>query len=203
MKRLLVLFGGLAFIFMALGVNAQSSPLPMLEQVSNKIINDLAINKGELKKNPQIVQKAVKKYFVPHVDVYGMSRSVLGRKAWRSASKSERRQFAEEFTHLVIRTYASPLSEYTDEKVKLLPLRGGYQKRFVNVNSVIIRKSASNIPLSYSLIYKRGQWKIYDLSIEGVSLLQSFRSQFAQQLQSGSIKDLIKRLKQHNKERVG
>lgn len=202
MKKIVTIFGFLTFFMVFNQAQALQSPIPMLEKVSSDIIGELAKNKNRLKQNPSIVHNAVKRYFVPEVDVYGMARSVLGRKAWRRANKTQRKIFANEFTDLVIRTYSSPLSEYSDETVKFLPIRGGFQKRFVMVNSVIVRKSANNIPLSYSLINKRGKWKIYDVSIEGVSLLQSFRSQFAQQLQTGSIDDLIKRLKEHNKVRA-
>ena len=64
----------------------------------------------------------------------------------------------------------------------------------MRVNSVIVRSEGQNIPLSYSLVAKNGQWKIYDISVEGVSLLQSFRSQFAQALQNSSINEVIKQM---------
>jgi len=182
---------------------AQPSPLPMLQQSANSILKVLDENQSELKKDNSIIYKSVKRYLLPNVDVYGMSRSVLGRNAWRKASKSQRQAFANQFTQLVIRTYASPLAEYDGEKIKFYPIRGGYNKRFVSVKSMIIRPSASNIPLAYSLIYKKGQWKIYDISVEGVSLLESFRSQFAQQLQHASINALIKKMQQHNQKQAG
>jgi phospholipid transport system substrate-binding protein len=96
----------------------------------------------------------------------------------------------------VIRTYSSPLAQYSDETVQFLPVRGGVNSRFIRVNSVIVRSEGQNIPLTYSLVDKNGQWKIYDISVEGVSLLQSFRSQFAQALQNSSIDDLIKQMQE-------
>lgn len=175
---------------------AQSSPIPMLENTAGQILGTLKQNKTNLKKNNQIIYQAVERYLVPNVDVSGMSRSVLGRKAWGQASAGEREQFSKAFTQLVIRTYASPLAEYTDETIKFLPVRGSIESRFIRVNSIIIRSSGKNIPLSYSLISKDGNWKIYDLSVEGVSLLQSFRSQFAGALQNASMQDLIKQMQQ-------
>ena len=102
-----------------------------------------------------------------------------------------------------MRTYASPLAEYNDESIKFHPIRGGYNKRFVRVKSIIVRPNASNIPLVYSLIYKRGRWKIYDLSVEGVSLLESFRSQFSEQLQTYSMNELIEKMVRHNSKKSG
>lgn len=175
---------------------AESSPIPMLQQSATQILGALDHNKATLKKNPQIIYQAVEKYLLPNVDVSGMSRSVLGRQAWMKASASEKQQFSTAFTQLVIRTYASPLAEYKDETIKFLPIRGDLSSRFLRVNSLIVRSSGKNIPLSYSLVAKNGQWKIYDLSVEGVSLLQSFRSQFGQALQNSSMQDLIKQMHQ-------
>lgn len=175
---------------------AGSSPIPMLEETANQIIDTLKQNKASLKNNPQVIYQAVQRYLLPKVDVNGMSRSVLGRQAWSKASAEERQQFASAFTRLVIRTYASPLAEYTDETIKFLPIRGSLASRFIRVNSVIVRSNGQNIPLSYSLVAKNGSWKIYDLSVEGVSLLQSFRSQFAEALRNSSMQALIQQMNQ-------
>jgi phospholipid transport system substrate-binding protein len=168
----------------------------MLESSANQIIATLKANKSSLKSNPNIIYKAVETNFLPHVDVIGMSRSVLGRQVWQKASAAERAQFSQVFTQLVIRTYSSPLAQYKDETVQFLPVRGSLSNRFLRINSVIVRSEGQNIPLSYSLVIKDGQWKIYDISVEGVSLLQSFRSQFAQVLQNSNINEVIKQMQQ-------
>lgn len=178
-------------------VLAQSSPVPMLERAANGIIDTLKANKSSLKSNQKIIYKAVEDYLLPNVDVIGMSRSVLGRQVWNKATAAERANFSNAFTRLVIRTYSSPLAEYSDETVQFLPLRGSLESRFIRVNSVIVRSAGQNIPLTYSLIQKNGQWKIYDLSVEGVSLLQSFRSQFAQALKNTSINDVISQMQKN------
>ena len=137
-----------------------------------------------------MIHHAVQQYLLPHVDVNGMARSVVGRQAWGKASPAERAEFAHAFTQLVIRTYATPLAEYTSETIKFSPQRALTNGQFTRVNSVIVRPSGQNIPLSYSLVSKNGQWKIYDLSVEGVSLLQSFRNQFGQILKNASLHTL-------------
>ncbi|MBA2711337.1 MAG: ABC transporter substrate-binding protein [Tatlockia sp.] len=181
---------------------AQPSPLPMLEGSSQQILSALKQNKASLKNNSQLIYQAVEQYLLPNVDVNGMSRSVLGRKAWGEATPDQRQQFSKAFTQLVIRTYASPLAEYTDETIKFMPIRGSLESRFIRVNSIIIRSKGKNIPLSYSLVSNSGQWKIYDLSVEGVSLLQSFRSQFAEALQNSTMQELIKQMRHHNIKRA-
>lgn len=176
---------------------AQSSPVPMLENSASQILSTLKQNKPNLKKNHQIIYQAVERYLLPNVDVNGMSRSVLGRQAWTKASAADRQEFTQVFTQLIIRTYANPLAEYTDETVKFLPLRGPVDGQFTRVNSIIIRPNGQKIPLSYSLVSKNNNWKIYDLSVEGVSLLQSFRSQFGQILQNSSMQDLISQMRKN------
>lgn len=178
---------------------SQTSPVPMLESSANQIIQTLKQNQATLKQNHQIVYQAIERYLLPNVDVNGMSRSVLGRLAWNKATAAEKKEFTKAFTQLVIRTYASPLAEYSGETVKFAPYRDSENSRFTRVNSVISRSNGQRIPLSYNLVSKDGQWKIYDLSVEGVSLLQSFRSQFGQVLQSSSMHDLIAQMRQNKK----
>ncbi|MCA0403687.1 MAG: ABC transporter substrate-binding protein [Proteobacteria bacterium] len=193
MKGIKAIVLTLVFSFSQL-IYAQASPVPMLENSASQIISTLKQNKNQLKNNKQIIYQAVEHYLLPNVDVNGMSRSVLGRAAWLKASNAERQQFSKAFTQLVIRTYASPLAEYSDETIKFLPIRGSLEGRFIRVNSTIIRSKGNNIALSYSLVANKGKWQIYDLSVEGVSLLQSFRSQFAEALRSSDMKNLIKQM---------
>lgn len=177
---------------------AEASPVPMLENTASQIIATLKQNKANLKQNHQIIYQAVEHYLLPNVDVVGMSRSVLGRQAWNQASDEEKKEFIQVFTQLVIRTYASPLAEFNDETVKFLPLRAPTEGQFTRVNSVIIRANGQTIPLAYSLVKKDDAWKIYDLSVEGVSLLQSFHSQFGQILQNSSMKELILQMRKNS-----
>ena len=177
----------------------QPSPVPMLENTATQIINTLKANRSALKTNHHIVYDAIHQHLLPHVDVMGMSRSVLGRQAWNKATNNEKKEFSQAFTTLVIRTYASPLAQYSGETVQFLPVRGNQEARFLRVNSISSRENGQKIPLSYNLVFKTDQWKIYDLSVEGVSLLQSFRSQFGQLLQHASMQQLIAEMNQNKK----
>ena len=190
MKRLQLAFLAMTFLFSQL-LFADASPVQMLDQTAQQILDTLKQNKSSLKQNPQVIHQAVQRYLLPIVDVQGMSRSVLGRHAWNAASSADRADFSRAFTQLVIRTYATPLAEYTDETIKFLPQHAAATGQFTRVNSLIIRSKGPNIVLSYSLVSKNGQWKIYDLSFEGVSLLQSFQNQFGQALKNGSMHELI------------
>ena len=186
----------------ALMVQAASSPEKMLQESADKIISVLKSNQSKLKSNPTLIYSAVQQYLLPNVDVSGMSRSVLGRDAWMKATAAEKQAFSQAFTKLVIRTYAGPLSKYNGETVRFHPVRGGVQGRFVRVDSDIIRPAGPAIPLSYSLVSKSGQWKVYDLSVEGISLLQSFHAQFAQVLERSSLADLTAQMEHQQLKKV-
>ncbi len=188
----------LGFLLMALlisTVNAETSPVPMLQKTAQEIIDTLKVNQGHLKTDNRIINQAIQRYLLPHVDIEGMSRSVLGGQVWTKATASEKQAFSHVFTELIIRTYASPLAEYSGETVNFMPVRGEIDAHFLRVNSVISRPNGQRIPLSYNLVSKSGDWKIYDLSVEGISLLQSFKLQFANILQQGTIKDLINQMR--------
>ncbi len=180
-------------------VSAQSSPLPMLEQTAKQIIDELKTHQGNLHNNPKIIRQAIQTYLLPHIDVEGMSRSVLGRQAWMKATAAEKLAFEREFTQLVIRTYAAPLADYAGETVTFTPIRGNLDGRFARVNSVIQRPNGQRIPLSYNLVSKADGWKVYDLSVEGVSLLQSFRTQFSDILQQSNMPDLLAKMRANQK----
>ena len=173
---------------------ATPSPVPMLKKTADNIVDVLDKNKAQLKNKPIVLQQTVRDYLLPHIDVRGMARSVLGRAAWVRASNDEKTRFTKAFTELVVRTYSAPLAEYSDEKIMFLPERVAPSGRFTRVNSVIIRPSGQKIPLSYSLVLKQDTWKIYDFSVEGVSLLQSFKTQFGQILRVSNMDSLINEL---------
>ncbi len=187
------------YCFASIALAAQDSPVPMLETSANNIINTLKQNQSNLKNNPQIVNKAITTYLLPHMDVDGMSRSVLGRQVWTKISAQERKDFTAAFTKLVIRTYAVPIAEYSGETVKFMPIRGYNDARFVQVKSVISRPNGQKIPLTYSLVSKNSNWMIYDLSVDGVSLLQSYKTQVGSSLQKSSIRELIQQMNTNKK----
>lgn len=180
------------------------SPVNMLQTTSNKLIVTLQQNQATLKTKPQVVYSIVKQVLLQHVDLANMSKTALGRDAWMQAKPAQKKAFTEQFTTLLIRTYASALAQYTDEKINFLPLRGDFNKETrVQVNSNIVRDAGPPINISYRLMRVGDQWKVYDFSVDGISLVQSFRSQFAQELKQAGIDGLINKLAQHNAQNNG
>lgn len=196
MKKIILASIGLLMCTMAWAI---SSPIELLQNTSNQLISDLQRNQATLKTNPQVVYRIVNQILLPHVDVMSMSSKALGRDAWLRATPSQKQAFAQQFVTLLIRTYSSALAQYTNERVNFLPMRGDYNSQSrVQVNSVIVRESGPSINLSYRLIRVGDQWMLYDFSVDGVSIIESFRSQFVGELQSGGIDGLITKLAQHN-----
>ena len=184
-------------------LQAATSPLPMVIKMNQDVISVLKKNQTQLQQNPHIIEKAITEYFLPHVDTLGMSRSVLGRNAWMLASPAEKSGFTREFTQLVLRTYAQPLAAYNGEKVEFMPIRDHGVQRFTQIQTLIIRPNGQRIPMNYHLVLGNdSQWRVYDLSVEGVSLLNSFRNQFGQALRQHELKTVIDRMHQKNQQRM-
>ena len=201
-KYFLTLFSSLVMGFMVLTVlpqttAAQGDPVSLLQSIANRMIASLKANQTTLKQNPRLVYSLAYKIIVPHADLDEMSKRVLPPQTWNSATPSQRKQFKSEFTNLLVRTYAPALAEYKDQTVRFFPVRGG-QGNTVRVNSQIIRTDGPSISVNYSLVSSGGGWRLYDMTVEGVSMLQSFRSQFSDQLAKGDMASLIRVLKQHN-----
>jgi phospholipid transport system substrate-binding protein len=179
------------------------NPIPELQSVSDHMIAALKKNKASMKKNPAEVSDIVRTTLLPHVDLIIMSRSALGRDAWMAATHAQQQAFTGQFVNLVINTYASALSSFNDDKVVFDAIRGGIPAgaKRVEVNSQIMRKDGPPVNVSYRLIYesKENTWKVYDFSVEGISMVASFQSQFASDLATGiGIEGLTKKLALHN-----
>lgn len=172
-------------------------PMQLLQSISDQMLSSLKRERPNLKNDPDIVYRLVNKILVPHADVTGMSRSVLGREVWTNATPAEQKAFSSAFKDVVIRTYASALNAYTDETVKFYPIRGGYEdKQFIEVNSEIIRADGPSVSVNYRLSLMKGAWRLYDLNVEGVSLIESFQSQLSEEVSQGkTIGELTRELK--------
>lgn len=183
---------------------AEGDPVNLLQSIANQMISNLKSHKATLKSNPSYVYSLANRLVVPHADVDEMSKRVLPPATWNSANASQRARFQKEFTTLLVRTYASALANFTDETVQFYPVRGGYAgKSTVKVDSQIIRSDGPSIPVSYRMISHGSSWMLYDMIVDGVSMLQSFRSQFSDQLSQGDIDALIRTLAEHNRSRGG
>lgn len=177
----------------------QSDPVALLRYIANNMLSELKANKATLKSKPQIVYRLAHKYVVPYADLASMSQHVLPPQTWNTATPAQRAQFEKEFTTTLIRTYASALTAYEDQSVQFYPIRGGYQGLdTVEVRSEITSSDSDPVQVSYRLIRVGSIWRLYDMSVEGVDMLESFREQFADIIAQGDMEKLLQRLSEHN-----
>lgn len=180
---------------------AASDPVAMLQQTSNQMIASLKQNKATMKTNPKLAESLARQIILPHVDTSAMSQLALGRNAWQKASASQRQAFVSQFTTMMIRTYSSALAAYSNQSVVFSPVRGGTDNLTrVQVNSQIIQPGGPSIPVTYRLISRGNGWKVYDMSVDGISLVQSFRTQFANQINQSGMDGLLATMAKHNKQ---
>lgn len=194
------LIGVAFFVFSQTSHAQETHPVTFLKATTDELLATLNRDRAQIQKNPRLIYKVVHEILIPKVDTYSMAQSVLGPTQWKKLSVSEQKTFEKEFIELVIRTYSSALSAYKNETVKFYPLRGDTagQNR-VQVRSVVLREDGNRVLVNYWLsLQANNEWKVYDMSVEGVSLLESFRSQFASELSKQDFPTFLKNLQSHN-----
>jgi phospholipid transport system substrate-binding protein len=180
------------------GVAAVQSPQALIEDTSNKMITALRENKAELQADNSKLYGLVQEIVLPHFDFDLMSRWVLG-KYWRQATPEQRRQFVDEFRTLLVRSYAGALLEYSNEDITFPPSPDvAEDAEKVTVRSVVGSGGQDSIPINYSLRRRDGAWKVYDVKVDGISLVINYRSTFANQIRDDGIDAVISDLEQRN-----
>jgi len=164
--------------------------------VLETIKNDKAIRAGDTAKVVALVDSRI----MPNVNFQRMTASAVG-PAWRQASPEQQKRLQEEFKILLVRTYAGALAQVTDQTVNMKPLRAAAEDKEVLVRSEI-KGSGESIQLDYRLEKTPGQgagWRIYNLNVLGVWLVETYRSQFAQEINAKGVDGLIATLTERNK----
>lgn len=134
----------------------------------------------------------------PHVDFDRVAMLVLG-KNWKTATPAQQDQFKKEFRLLMVRTYTTAFTEYSDWHINYLPLDGDPSDRKTVVRTEIIQSGGKPVPVDYRMVLDGNEWKVYDVLIAGISLLQNYRTSFNSELEQGeSLDQLIANLAQRN-----
>jgi phospholipid transport system substrate-binding protein len=185
---------------LALGATqAQSAVAPdaLIKQVSTEVIDivksDKAIQAGDVGKIVALVDTKV----MPHVNFQRMTASAVGRH-WRTATPEQQKRLQDEFKILIVRTYAGALTQVKDQTVQLKPLRAGADDPEVVVRTEVKGKGEP-IQLDYRLEKSGSEWKIYDVNVLGVWLVEQYKSSFAQEIGSVGVEGLIAKLAERNK----
>lgn len=181
---------------------AIQSPQTLVQETSEKMLAKLKAEKDLLKQEPGRIYELVNEIVIPHFDFEYMSQLVLG-KYWRRASAEQRHDFTEQFRTLLVRTYAKSLNEYSDQVINFLPFREVSGGGDVTVRTEVDQPGGFPIPIDYRLHQKGGEWKVFDVIIDDVSLVTNYRSSFSKEIRRGGIDALIAKLTKRNKEATG
>lgn len=169
----------------------------LVQNTAEQMIQALKAKRDEMQQNPDRIYDLVRDIVVPHFDFETIARWVLGRH-WRSATPEQRRQFTEEFRNLMVRTYAKALLDYSDETLDYMPLQAPADAEEVTVRSEVERTQGPAIPINYELHYRNGAWLVYDVNIDGVSLVTNYRSSIGSQIGREGLEAVIAKLKERN-----
>lgn len=178
---------------------AAEAPRQLVQETSERMLTMLKSERESIQKNPDRLYQLVREIVLPHFDFEQMSRLVLG-KNWRRATPEQRERFVKEFQTLLIRTYGTALNEYWDQKIVYLPMRKEPNAQEVTVRTEVQRSGAPPIPIDYSMQLENGQWKVYDVVIQGVSLVTNYRTSFSSEISQGGFDQLLKKLAERNQQ---
>jgi len=176
---------------------APTGPDELIRQVSTEVIDavkaDKAIQAGDVGRIVALVDTKV----MPHVNFQRMTAAAVGRN-WRTATPEQQRRLQEEFKILIVRTYSGALREVKNQTVQLKPFRASPEDKEVVVRTEV-RGSGEPIQLDYRLEKADAGWKVYDINVLGVWMVEQYRSMFTQEIGSGGVDGLIAKLAERNK----
>ena len=184
------------FILISFITMAADSPLELVHKTADDVLAVLKSDDSIQQDKEKIYQLAEEK-ILPNFDLDRISMLVLG-KAWRKINEDQQQQFKSEFKTMLLRTYAVALGKYKDQQIDFKPIRMEPTDKQATVKTQIIQDGAQPISVDYTLAKKDDQWKVFDIVIEGVSLVTNYRSQFASEIKNNGIDSLISKLAKKN-----
>jgi phospholipid transport system substrate-binding protein len=186
-------------------------PQVMLKNLTDEVITVLKRDQARVHKEPTYLFDLVEQVLLPHVDMDVMSRYVLGR-YWRTATKEQRSRFRHEFKNLLVRFYVSALIDdpakidemlaNTEHLINYLPVTVDDTTRKTTVRAEVnMPNGGPKVPVSFSLFRnKEGEWMMYDVNVDGISLVTNYRNSFASEIKRDGLDTLIDRLAERNRE---
>ena len=199
MKKLIALVFA---TLLASAVQAQEAPDVLVKKVTEEVLDiirkDKDIQNGSAKKVIELVDAKV----IPHFNFKHMTALAVG-KDWRKASPQQQEQLAVEFKTLLVRTYSNALTGYKNQKVVYKPFKMNAGDSDVLVRTEVQQPGNKPVQLDYSLEKLDAGWKVYDVSVAGISLVTNYREQFGQEVRNGGIDGLIKAISTKNKSLEG
>jgi len=186
-------------LLFAIPVLAATGPQQLIRETSDKVLAEIRANSDSYESNPQKIHKLVDEVVLPHFDFLAMTDLALGR--YKDDVNAEQKPaIVSEFRTLLVRTYSSALLEYTDQELIYLPMEGTEADGKVIVRTEIEQTGGFPIPINYTLRLGDSGWKVFDISVDEVSLVTNYRSSFARAIKKNGVEGLIKTLRDRNQE---
>jgi phospholipid transport system substrate-binding protein len=194
MLRKLVIF--LAAFVPALAA-AQEAPDALVKRVTNEVLAIIKADKDLQGGNARKIAELAEAKVLPHFDFARMTRLAVGR-SWQQANEAQKEALVKEFRTLLVRTYSTSLTAYRNQTIEVKPLKMAAGDKEVNVRTAVIQPGGPPIPIDYAMEKVEGGWKVYDVVIDGASLVTTYRGTFNDQVQRGGIDGLVKSLAERN-----
>jgi phospholipid transport system substrate-binding protein len=175
------------------GAAAQQSPDEFVREAAELLDEAVSERKEELSSDRQALYKLIDEILLPRFDQQYAAQLVLGRH-WRAASEEERKQFIEAFYRSLLQQYSDGLLEFDLSQLQFQPYRGDPTKDRTVVRTVVTLDDGTEAPVDYGLIKRESGWKVFDVTIEGISYVRNFRAEFNSEIQATSLDAVIKRL---------
>lgn len=192
-------FIGLSLLCFASASFAAEAPDELVKRTAEDVLTIIKTDKDIQAGNQEKLFALTEEKILPNFNFDKISRLVLG-KNWTKATPDQKTAFQSEFKSLLLRTYATALSKYKNQTIEYGPLRMADGATTATVKTSIIQPAGQPIAVNYTLEKQvDATWKVYDIVIEGVSLVTNYRSQFAQEIRQNGLDSLIKKLADKNK----
>jgi phospholipid transport system substrate-binding protein len=173
-------------------------PTALVQATAQGMLGDLDKNRDEYRRDPSKVAALVDKYLMPHFDAETSARVVLGQ-FWRTATPDQRQRFIHAFYHSLLINYGDALAEFTADRLKIFPSRVEPGATTATVRTEVRRRNGDRVSVNYSLRMTPQGWKAWDVVIDGVSYVKSYREDFGAQIESQGLETVIKRLESGEK----
>jgi phospholipid transport system substrate-binding protein len=187
----------MAVLFGSQSALAATDPQVLVKRTTEQVLAEVTSKKQDLKANPGKIYPLIDTILLPRFDFGQIARLVLG-KHWKSASEADKSAFTHEFRELLVRTYATALLSYSGEEIDYPPVKYSPDAKKVKIKTEVKNKGAGAVPIDYSLYLGKGDWMVYDITIDGVSLVSTYRTNFNSQIRRGDLAGLISDLKKKN-----
>jgi phospholipid transport system substrate-binding protein len=173
-------------------------PQELVENSAKRMLVELDANRPMYKKDPVKLDALVANVLLPNFDTEYAARLVLGQ-TWRTATPDQRKRFVDAFYHSLLRNYGAALVDFTADRFVILPYKAEPGDAMATVRTEVKRESGDKIPVNFSLRKTDGVWKAWDVVIEGISYVKSFRTDFGAEIQAKGLDEVINRLETNAK----